>query len=206
MKHGHINRVTAAAMGRVAAFKPPRTQPPGMPEPRVPGERGADLDLPCGRTVDVHDLDMGMREYDCPHCGATHAVVMDVHPPSRFFPEFLVDVLRETVDTTDGAEFGTLHLMGIALEEFPDEVAVANLENDGEVGYSLVWVTDFDSRRLHEILVELVVELMEHAVSHAEDGDAMTTFEDSMLEFDVAEFVDEYRERRDFTGPRDTAV
>ena len=65
-----------------------------MAEPRVPGSDGADIELPCGESVAVHDLDMGLREYECP-CGETHAVVMDVHPLGRFVPEFLADVLRE---------------------------------------------------------------------------------------------------------------
>jgi len=41
----------------------------------------------------------------------------------------------------------------------------------------MAWVTEFDSRRLHEIVVELVVELMEHAVSHADDDEALSAFE-----------------------------
>ncbi|SIR32489.1 hypothetical protein SAMN05421858_2256 [Haladaptatus litoreus] len=174
-----------------------------MAEPRVPGGKGARLDLPCGESVAVHELDMGMREYDC-DCGESHAVVMDIHPPSRFVPEFLVDILRETVETTDDAgEFGTLHIMGVVLEEFPSEVVAEDMVENPEVGYGMVWVTDFDSRRLHEIVVELIVELMEHAVSHAEDEDAMSKFEADMLNFDVAEFVDQYRKERDFTGPHD---
>jgi len=36
----------------------------------------------------------------------------------------------------------------------------------------MAWVTEFDSRRLHEIVVGFVVELMEHAVSHADDDEA----------------------------------
>ena len=176
-----------------------------MAEPRVPGGRGAELELPCGESVAVHDLDMGMREYDCP-CGERHAVVMDIHPPSRFVPEFLVSVLRETIETTDEelGEFGTAHIMGLVMEEFPGEVASENTEEDQDVGYALVWLTDFDSRRLHEIIVELVVEMMEHAVSHAENDDAMSQFEDDMLDFDVSEFVEQYRAERDFTGPHDT--
>ncbi|RBI63814.1 hypothetical protein DMJ13_04650 [halophilic archaeon] len=176
-----------------------------MAEPRVPGGRGAELDLPCGESVHVHDLDMGMREYDCA-CGDSHAVVTDVHPPSRFVPEFLVSVLRETVDTADDmGEFGTTHVMGIVMEEFPEQVVSENTEDDQDVGYALVWLTDFDSRRLHEIVVELLVELMEHAVSHAENTDAMTQFEEDMLDFDVEAFVEQYRRERDFTGPNDTA-
>ncbi|WP_458185642.1 DUF5815 family protein [Haladaptatus sp. NG-WS-4] len=174
-----------------------------MSEPRVPGDRGVALDLPCGESVRTHDLDMGMREYDC-ECGDSHAVVMDIHPPSRFVPEFLVDVLRETIETSDDhGEFGTMHIMGVVLEEFPEDVVSEDVAEDPDVGYAMVWVTDFDSRRLHEIVVELVVELMEHAVSHADDEEAMSQFEADMLNFDVATFVDQYRRERDFTGPHD---
>jgi hypothetical protein len=177
-----------------------------MAEPRVPGSDGAELDLACGETVAVHDLDMGLREYDC-RCGKTHAVVMDVHPLGRFVPEFLADVLRETIDTADEFdEFTTAHLMGIVLEEFPEKVASADVAEDGSVGYSLVWMSDFDSRRLHEVVVELVVELMEHAVSHAENDDAAAEFEQFLDEFDVEAFVDQYRAQRDFDSEHDAAV
>jgi hypothetical protein len=176
-----------------------------MASPRVPGA-GERLELPCGESVGLSGIDMGMREFEC-ECGASHAVVMDVHPPGRFLPEFLVDVLRETVETTDEAEqLGTVHLMGIVLEEFPDAVVAEDVEDDGDIGCGLIWITDFDSRRLHEIVVELVVELMEHAVSHADDEAAVEAFEAEMAEFDVTEFVDAYREQRDFEGERDTPV
>lgn len=177
-----------------------------MADPRVPGGRGAELDLPCGQTVHVHDLDMGMREFACP-CSERHAVVTDVHPLSRFVPEFLADVLRSTIESADGdAEFSVRHLMGIVMEEFPDAVVAEDVSDDGEVGYALVWVTDFDSRRLHEVVVELLVELMEHAVSHAADDAAMAEFEEQMHEFDVAEFVDQYRRERDFESEHDQPV
>lgn len=169
-----------------------------MEESRVSDERGEPFELPCGETAFARDFDMGMREFSC-DCGAAHAVVMDVHPPDRFLPEFLVDVLREAVDTTSDEmpEFGTPHLMGIVLEEFPDEVVARDVSEDQKAGFALLWITSFDSRRLHEVIVELVVELMEHAVSHSEDPDAMTAFERRMLEFDVNEFVAEYRAERD---------
>jgi len=177
-----------------------------MAEPRVPGSEGADIELPCGETVAVHDLDMGLREYAC-DCGASHAVVMDVHPMGRFVPEFLADVLRETIDTADEFdEFTTAHLMGVVMEEVPEDVVSKDVSEDGAVGYSLVWLTDFDARRLHEVVVELVVELMEHAVSHAENDSAMTEFEEDMLDFDVEAFVEQYRRERDFSGPHDRAV
>ena len=169
-----------------------------MAEPRVPGA-GESLDLPCGESVSVRDLDMGMREYACA-CGEIHAVVTDVHPPTRFLPDFLVETLRESIDVADSfGEFGTPHLMGLVMEEFPDEVATKDVSDDGQVGYAVVWVADFDARRLHEVIVELIVELMEHAVSHADD-DSMSEFETQMLEFDVAEFVEQYRAQRDLSA------
>ncbi|MFC7154034.1 DUF5815 family protein [Halomarina halobia] len=173
-----------------------------MSEPRVPGGRGAELSLPCGESVAVHDLDMGMREFAC-SCGATHAVVMDMHPLSRWVPEDLVAVLCETVETSTGDDFDTMHVMGIVLEEFPEAVVSRDTSEDGHVGFALVWVTDFDARRLHEIVVELLVELMEHAVSHASDERAVTEFEEQMLQFDVSAFVEEYRAQRDFADEFD---
>ncbi|QCJ46223.1 MULTISPECIES: DUF5815 family protein [Haloprofundus] len=172
-----------------------------MAQPRVPGGGGDELELPCGETKRVRDLDLGLREFDCA-CGETHAVVTDSHPPERFLPEFLVEVLREAVETTseEMPEFGTPHLMGIVLEEFPRRVVGEDVSEDQQVGYAMVWVTDFDSRRLHEIIVELVVELMEHAVSHAEDDAALSQFETEMLQFDVSEFVEQYRAERDFSS------
>jgi hypothetical protein len=172
-----------------------------MAQPRVPGGGSETLSLPCGEEISARELDMGLRELDC-SCGDTHAVVMDVHPPERFLPEFLVSVLREAVETTseEMPEFDTPHVMGIVLEEFPDSVAFADVTDDQDIGYAMVWVTDFDSRRLHEIIVELVVELMEHAISHADREDALTEFEEQMLSFDVEEFVEEYREQRDLTA------
>ena len=176
-----------------------------MAEPRVPGDDPGTLELACGETVHARDIDMGMRDVRC-DCGERHAVVVDVHPVSRFVPESIAVVLRETIETADEfPEFGIAHVMGIVLEEFPDEVAVADVSEDGSVGYALVWVTDFDSRRLHETVVELLVELMEHAASHG-DSDTASAFEEQMLEFDVEAFVEQYREQRDFESEVDTPV
>jgi hypothetical protein len=176
-----------------------------MAEPRVPGDDPGTLELACGETVHARDIDMGMRDVRC-DCGERHAVVVDVHPVSRFVPESIADVLRETIETADEfPEFGIAHVMGIVLEEFPDEVAVADVSEDGSIGYALVWVTDFDSRRLHETVVELLVELMEHAASHG-DSDTASAFEEQMLEFDVEAFVEQYREQRDFESEVDTPV
>jgi hypothetical protein len=177
-----------------------------MAEPRVPGGGGSGLELPCGEAVALTDLDMGLREFDCP-CGETHAVVMDMHPLGRFVPESLANVLRETIEPADEFdEFTTAHLMGVVLEEFPEAVTVEDTSDNGRVGYAMVWVTDFDSRRLHEVVIELLVELMEHAMSHAEDDGAMAEFEEQMLEFDVSEFVEQYRAQRDFESEHDTAI
>jgi len=169
-----------------------------MTEPRVPGGGGETTELPCGEEIRVREIDMGMREFDCA-CGDTHAVVTDVHPPDRFLPEFLVATLKEAVETTseEMPEFGTPHLLGIALEEFPGKVAVTDVSDDQEIGYTMLWVSTFDARRLHEVIVELVVELMEHAVSHSDDSNAVSQFEQRMLEFDVPEFVDQYRRERE---------
>lgn len=178
-----------------------------MTEPRIPGTSpgdGARLELPCGESIDPHELDLGVREFDC-DCGESHAVVMDVHPPTRFVPEFLVETLRQTVETEDEFEqFGTAHLLGVAMEEFPEGIVAHDAAEDGSVGYALLWVADFDSRRLHEIVVELIIELMEHAVSHADDDEVLTEFERAMLDFDVEEFVDQYRAERDFEDEHDT--
>lgn len=176
-----------------------------MAEPRVPGSRESSFALSCGERADVRDLDMGMREFSC-SCGERHAVVVDVHPPSRFVPESLVSLLRETIDTASGEEFGTMHLMGMVAEEFPDRVTSKDVSENGSVGYALVWVSEFDSRRLHEVVVELIVELMDHAISHADDDEAISSFESQMLEFDVSAFVEEYRRERDFQGPADQPV
>ena len=169
-----------------------------MSQPRVPGDDENTLELPCGQTMAAGELDLGMREFEC-DCGESHAVVMDVHPPERFLPDFLVEVLREAIETTseEMPEFDTPHLLGVVLEEFPEAVVAYDVSENADVGYAMAWVTDFDSRRLHEIVVELVVELMEHAVSHADDDEALSAFEAEMVEFDVSEFVEQYRAERD---------
>jgi hypothetical protein len=172
-----------------------------MADPGVPG--GERLALPCGESVGVDELDMGMREYDCA-CGGAHAVVTDVHPPSRFVPESMVEQLRAVVETDDDhGEFGTPHLLGMVMEEVPDAVASADVAEDGSVGYAAVWVTDLSARRLHEVVVELVVEMMDHAVGHAEDPGARREFQEQLERFDVGEFVDAYRARRDFEDEYD---
>jgi hypothetical protein len=177
-----------------------------MAEPGVPGGAAESLDLHCGRTVSVRDIDIGVREFEC-RCGADHAVVTDAHPLARFVPESIVDVLRAAVDTADDfEEFSTPHVMGMVAEEFPEQVVSADTSGDGQVGYALVWVADFDARRLHEVVVELLVELMEHALSHAEDSSAVSEFEQRMQEFDVEAFVERYRTEREFETEHDRAI
>jgi len=176
-----------------------------MPEPRVPGQPDEILDLPCGEQIHAHDLDLGVREFAC-DCGEDHAVVMDVHPLGRFVPEFLTETLRETIRTDDEFDqFTTAHALAMVREEYPEEVATADLPGDGDVGYGLVWVASFDARELHEIIVELLVEMMEHAISHA-DGSSAEEFERKLDAFDVEEFVDEYRKKREFEDEHDTAI
>jgi len=177
-----------------------------MPEPRVPGQPDEILDLPCGEQIHAHDLDLGVREFAC-DCGADHAVVMDVHPLGRFVPEFLTETLRETIRTDDGFDrFNTAHALAMVREEYPDAVATGDLSGDGGVGYALVWVTEFDARELHRIVVELLVELMEHAIGHADEGPTVQEFEEQLAEFDVDAFVDAYRAERDLEDEHDTAV
>ncbi len=176
-----------------------------MSEPGVP-ERADDLELPCGEVIHPSAFDLGMREFDCA-CGETHAVVMDVHPLARFVPEFLVDTLRRTITTDDDFDaFGTPHAMAMVREEFPDKVASADCSTDGTVGYALLWVAEFDARRLHSIVVELLLELMEHAISHTENDALAAEFEQYMYEFDLDEFVELYRNEREFETEHDTAI
>lgn len=176
-----------------------------MAEPRVPGDRPGTIELPCGEHLASGTLDLGMREVEC-QCGETHAVVMDVHPPARFVPESIVEVLQESVAVEDEfGEFGTPHVMGAVLEEFPEAVVTHDASGDGQVGYALCWIADFDARRLHEVVVELLVELMDHAVSHAEDDERAAAFEEQLQSFDVETFVEQYRRQRDFESAHDTA-
>lgn len=162
--------------------------------------------LPCGEQVHTHDLDIGLREFDC-DCGETHAVVMDVHPLTRFVPEFLVETLRQTITTDDDfEEFGTPHALAMVREEFPEDVASADCSTDGAVGYALVWVSSFDARRLHEVVVELIVELMEHAISHADEGPTAEEFERKLETFELEPFVEAYRNEREFEDEFDSPV
>jgi len=161
----------------------------------------ARMRLPCGTMVPHRVFDLGMREYTC-RCGAAHAVVMDVHPPDRFLPPFLVEILEETIEPTSEAmpTFGTPHLMGLVIEEFPEAVTTADVSEDGQIGAGIIWVTSFAARRLHVIIIELIVEVMDHAVSHSDDPDLVASFEAELAAFDVNEFVDIYRKERELTA------
>ncbi|MFC7072199.1 DUF5815 family protein [Halovenus rubra] len=177
-----------------------------MPEPGIPGESGDQMELPCGEVVHPTDFDIGMREFHCP-CGDIHALVTDVHPLARFVPEFLVGTLRETISTDDDfEEFGTPHALAMAAEEFPDKVESADCSTEGSVGYALIWISTFNSRRLHEVVVELLLELMEHAVSHTENEQISDEFEAYMADFELETFVELYREEREFETEHDTAI
>ena len=176
-----------------------------MAQPRVPGSDEG-IELPCGERVPAQTFDLGMREYDCA-CGETHAVVMDSHPLARFVPEFFVAALRETTETDDEFDaFGTPHALAMVREEFPEAVVSADRSGEGSVGYALVWVAAFDARRLHKIVVELLVEMVEHAVSHADDDAAVRAFEDQLAKFEIEAFVDAYRAERSFEDEFDTAI
>ncbi len=151
--------------------------------------------------VSRRSFDLGMREYPCA-CGATHAVVMDVHPPDRFLPPFLVEILEGSIEPTseEMPTFGTAHLMGLVIEEFPEAVTAEDVSEDGRIGAGIIWVTSFDARRLHMIIIELIIEVMDHAVSHSDDTGLIAGFEADMAEFDVEEFVDTYREERELSA------
>ncbi len=177
-----------------------------MAQPGVPGGPDHRLDLPCGESVNVRELDLGTREFEC-DCGETHAVVMDTDSLERFVPSFLAEVLRETVETEDDyREFSTTHLMGLVSEVHSEAIVSADVSDDGQVGYALVWVSGLDARDLHEVVVEHVLDLMEQAIETADDEAAVNEFEEYVGEFDVATFVDEYRAERDFESEHDTAI
>lgn len=176
-----------------------------MSDPGVPG-RTTDLALACGETIDVNDIDLGMRSIECA-CGDYHAVVTDAHPLARFVPEDFVAVLRDVVETDDDFDdFSTPHALAMVREEFPDDIVVEDCSDDGAVGFALVWIADFDSRHLHELVVELLVELMDHAVGHVEDEKAVEAFDEQLDQFDIEEFVDIYRRERDFETEFDVPV
>ena len=160
--------------------------------------------LPCGTSIDSHRIDLGMRELKC-ECGKTHAIVTDINPLTRFLPEFLVVSLEELIEVRDSDKWGGLgmvHLMGLVMEDFPEETVFFDASEDGYLGYSMLWIFDFDAWRLHEIIIELIIEMMEHGMSHSGDKNAIAEFEKQMLQFDIKEFVKEYRETRDL-NPED---
>lgn len=177
-----------------------------MAEAGVPQSGPDRLTLPCGESVAIDTFDMGMREYSCA-CGEAHAVVMDVHPLGRWVPEAVEAILVETTEPADAYDqFGTIHLMGMVLEEYPDRVCVHDASEDPTVGWALLWVTQFDAVSLHELVVELLVELMDHAVGHIDDDEVRTDFGELLAEFDIATFVAAYRSERDLESLDDRGL
>jgi len=172
--------------------------------PHVPGKQASRIDVPGSeRSIPVRELDMGMRETTID--GEIYAVVVDVHPLTRFLPPEIVETLEATVEPGDESDrFGTHHLMARVQERHPEDISVADVSDNGEVGYGLIWLAASDARTLHELVVELVLELMEHAVGHAEDDAVQAEFEEYRTEFDVATFVEQYRAQRNFEDEDDT--
>ncbi len=179
-----------------------------MAQPGVPSDSAdTSIELPCGETITPDDLDLGMREFRC-DCGATHAVVMDPHPPSRFLPESVTDVLAETIspEGSEIEEFGTIPLMGLVMENEADRIVTHDASEDGATGFALAWIADFDARRLHEVVVETVLEIMAEAVTEVGDESATSEFTQQRAAFDVDAFVDAYRAERDFEDEWDEPV
>ena len=130
-----------------------------MTEPRVPGSDAPSsaLELTCGERVDVTDLHMGVREFDC-ECGGTHAVVQDVHPPSRFFPESLVGVLRETIEPEDDDVYDIrtslqhdMELYGDVIESLREHIALANNLGDYATEEELREILETTEEHAHHI-------------------------------------------------------
>ena len=177
-----------------------------MAEPSIPFDDDGSVELTCGERISRDTFDLGLREFDC-SCGDRHAVVMDVHPLGRWIPEAVGDVLRETIEPADEYDtFQTIHLMGLIVEEYPEEVTVVDATDSPSVGYALLWVTELDARELHRVIVELLVELMDHAVSHSEDDDLHGSFTQQLRDFDIDEFVDHYRNQRDLSDRYDRPI
>ena len=179
-----------------------------MAQPGVPSDTSdSTIELACGETIRSSDLDLGMREFRC-DCGATHAVVMDPHPPTRFLPESVTEVLAETLAAkgTETEEFGTIPLMGLVMDAHPEDLVAHDATEDGATGFAVAWISMFDSRALHETVVETVLGVMADAVTEVGDESATAAFTDHRAEFDVEEFVTEYREVRDFDDEFDEPV
>lgn len=177
-----------------------------MAKPGVPGGPDHRIHLPCGKSVSARDLDLGTREFECA-CGETHAVVMDTDPLTRFVPEFLADALQEAIETEHAhREFSTTHLLGLVAEEHPDAIVTADVSDDGQVGYAIIWVAGFDARTLHAVVVDRVVDLMQQAIEQADDEAAVAEFEAYLASFEVEAFVEEYRATRGIEGDRESSV
>jgi hypothetical protein len=179
-----------------------------MAHPGVPSDTSdATIDLPCGETISPDDLDLGLREFAC-ECGATHAVVMDPHPPTRFLPASVTEVLAETLATegSETDEFGTIPLMGLVMDAYPEHLVAHDAMEDGSTGFAVAWISTFDARELHELVVEAVLGIMANAVTEVGDDSATAAFTEHRTEFDVEEFVTEYRDVRDFDDEFDEPV
>lgn len=177
-------------------------------QPGVPAKpSGEPIELPCGETITADDLDLGLREFQC-DCGETHGVVMDPHPPSRFLPASVTDVLAETLraEGTESTEFGTIPLMGLVMDAHPEHIVAHDATEDGTTGFAVAWIADFDARHLHEIVVETVLDIMAKAVTAAGDDSVTSAFTEHRAAFDVEDFVEEYREVRDFDDEFDEPV
>lgn len=152
-----------------------------------------EIKLPCGGQVDARQFDLSTQTMCC-SCGDVHAVVTSAETLDRFVPEAVVDALRATVEPADTAEpFGVTHVLAKLHEEHPDRISSADLSEIGEVGYARLWVTRFDGRRLHEHVVEALIELMSHAMGQA-DNETAAAFDQQLAAFDAAAFVDTYRD------------
>lgn len=171
-----------------------------MTQPGVPSlPNDSTVELPCGETVSTDDLDLGMREYEC-ECGSSHAVVLDPHPPTRFLPETVTDVLVNTlqIDGREENRFDTNALMGLVQDRHSDRIVTLDAAEDGTIGFALAWIADFDSYTLHEIVVETVLELMSRAVDDGGNESARKAFTEHRADLDVEAFVSQYREVRNF--------
>ncbi|MFB6162907.1 MAG: DUF5815 family protein [Halococcoides sp.] len=177
-----------------------------MPVPGVPTDDDPELELPCGETVDAREFDLNTSEIDC-ECGEAHGVVLDTDPLTRFVPDQMARILEETVKPRETDHtFGTLHAMGMLADEVPQTVASADVSENGDLGFNYVWVSDFTAREVHVLLVQLLVDLMDHAVDEVGDDSIKSQFTEQLEGLDVEEFVDQYRTERSFEGPEDSPV
>lgn len=151
-----------------------------------------ELELPCGEQIDARQFDPNTQTICC-SCGESHAVVASAETLDRFVPDEVVEILRATVDPEGTGSFGVTHVLAKVHATYPARISSADLSEVNDVGYAKLWVTEFDDRRLHEIVVEVLVELMSHMMEHA-DNETAVAFEQQLAGFDAAAFVDAYRD------------